>query len=125
MAAERMQVFKCNHCGLMVEVMDNGMNPVCCGENMVLQKENTVDAAKEKHVPVLEDNGTTINVKVGSVAHPMADDHYIEWIEVINGDYVNRKYLKPGDKPEAPFYLHNQPGIVIRAYCNKHGLWKA
>ena len=77
------------------------MNPVCCGENMVLQKENTVDAAKEKHVPVLEDNGTTIKVKVGSVDHPMIEDHYIEWIEVINGDYVNRKYLKPGDRPEA------------------------
>ena len=125
MAAKKMEVYKCNHCGLMVEVMSRGAHPVCCGENMMKLEENTVDAAKEKHVPVLEDNGTTINIKVGEVAHPMAEDHYIQWVEVINGDYINRKYLKPGDKPEAPFYVHKQPGTIIRAYCNKHGLWKA
>jgi superoxide reductase len=92
---------------------------------MVLQKENTVDASKEKHIPVLEDNGSSLKVKVGSVSHPMDPDHYIEWIEVVNKDYVNTKYLKPGNKPEADFYVHKQPGLIVREYCSKHGLWKA
>ena len=77
-----------------------------------------------KHIPVLEEQGSGILVKVGSVPHPMEADHYIEWIEVINGSYVNRCHLKPGDAPQAAFYVPQQPGLEIRAYCNKHGLWK-
>ncbi len=124
MSAKQLQVFKCNHCGLVVEVMAEGASPFCCGEAMQLLKENTVDASKEKHVPVLEAQRDGILVKVGSMPHPMEPDHYIEWIEVINGNYVNRYHLKPGDLPQAAFYVPAQPGLVVRAYCNKHGLWK-
>lgn len=124
MGAKVSQVFKCAHCGLIVEVVGNGMVPSCCGEPMGLLTENTVDAAKEKHVPVVEKKETGILVKVGAMPHPMEPDHYIEWIEVINGNYINRYRLKPGDAPQAAFYVPMQPGLVVRAYCNKHGLWK-
>jgi superoxide reductase len=86
--------------------------------------ENTTDAAQEKHVPVLEKSGAGFTVKVGSVAHPMADDHYIEWIE-LNGDgRTCRKYLKPGETPEASFDVKADKAGA-RAYCNLHGFWKA
>ena len=118
---ELLSVYKCAKCGNMVEVLHVGGGPLsCCGEPMQLLKENTTDAAKEKHVPVAEG----INVKVGSVAHPMEADHYIEWIEVINGERVCRCFLKPGEKPEAAFDSA-EPGATAREYCNKHGLWKA
>ena len=122
----RNEVFKCNLCGQIIEVMHGAAGTLyCCKQEMVLIKENTVEASTEKHVPVLVDEGTHIKIKVGAVAHPMDIDHFIEWIEIINGDYVNRMYLKPGFRPEANFYVHKQPGLTIRAYCNKHGLWKA
>jgi superoxide reductase len=99
---------------------------VCCGQDMVLQTENTKDAALEKHVPVIERDGDMVTVKVGSVAHPMEEKHYIEWIELQVGDTVLTKMLKPGDTPEATFCLCNLSGpIVAREYCNIHGLWKA
>ncbi|MDD3153237.1 MAG: desulfoferrodoxin [Victivallaceae bacterium] len=121
----RKEIFRCSHCGLVVEIMHPGAHPVCCGEPMTPMKENTVDAAKEKHVPVGElYEGKTTLVKVGAVPHPMTGEHFIEWIEVNNGDYVNRKYLKPGDKPEAHFYVPYSEKLEIRAYCNLHGLWK-
>ncbi len=91
---------------------------------MNLLNENSVDAATEKHVPVIEKTADGIRVIVGSTAHPMEDDHYIEWIEVINGDYINRKYLEPGDKPEAEFYIQYSDSLIAREYCNKHGHWK-
>ena len=118
---ELLSVYKCAKCGNMVEVLHVGGGPLtCCGEPMQLLKENTTDAATEKHVPAIEGN----NVKVGSVAHPMEADHYIEWIEVINGERVCRCFLKPGEKPEAAFDSA-EPGATAREYCNKHGLWKA
>lgn len=120
---EKLSVFKCAKCGNIVEVMHvGGGQLVCCGEPMKQLKENTTDAATEKHVPVLD--GKT--VKVGSVAHPMAEDHYIEWIEVIRngGERVARCFLKPGEEPSAEFKCA-EPGVVMREYCNKHGLWKA
>ena len=91
---------------------------------MRLQKENSVDAAMEKHVPVVEALENGILVKVGEVAHPMTEEHHIEWIEVINGSYVNRCHLKPGDPPQAAFYVPLSPKLVIRESCNLHGLWK-
>ena len=91
---------------------------------MKLQEEKTADSKTEKHVPIIEATPNGVKVTVGSVPHPMVDDHYIEWIEVANGPYVNRKYLKPGDKPEAEFYVKLQPGLIVREFCNKHGLWK-
>ena len=98
--------------------------PVCCGEHMKLQRENSVDAAREKHVPVVEAVDGGILVRVGETAHPMSEEHYIEWIEVLNGAYVNRCHLKPGDLPQAVFYVPLSPKLVIRESCNIHGLWK-
>ena len=120
---ERLSVYKCAKCGNIVEVMHVGGGTLsCCGEPMKQLKENTTDAATEKHVPVLEGK----HVKVGSVAHPMAEDHYIEWVEVIrqNGERVARCFLKPGEEPGAEFKCA-EPGVIMREYCNKHGLWKA
>ncbi len=118
---EKLNVFKCAKCGNIVEVMHVGGGELtCCGEPMKQLRENTTDAAQEKHVPVF-DGG---KVKVGSVAHPMQDDHFIEWVEVINGNKVCRKFLKPGEAPEAEFACA-KPGATMREFCNKHGLWKA
>lgn len=91
---------------------------------MTLMTENTVDAAKEKHVPVIEKTPEGIKVKVGSVAHPMEEKHYIEWIELVVGDEAYRHFLKPGDAPEALFKIDAWP-VSAREYCNLHGLWKA
>ena len=123
---EKLQVYKCANSGLVVEVLSEGCESLqCCGEDAVLMKENSTDAAQEKHVPVLEANGGGIKVKVGSVAHPMTEEHYIQWIEVINGSWVNRKHLNPGDEPEAEFYVPKSDNLIVRAYCNLHGLWRA
>jgi len=122
---ERLQVYKCELCGNIVEVLHEGKGAlVCCGQPMKLLKENTVDAALEKHVPVVEKTGDGIKVKVGSVAHPMEEKHYIEWIEIIADGAAYRKFLKPGDKPEALFEIKAEK-IEAREYCNLHGLWKS
>lgn len=122
--AQRMEVYKCNACGNIVEVLHGGGGElVCCGEAMVLLKENTVDAATEKHVPVVEKVPGGFKVKVGDVAHPMEDKHFIEWIELIVGDKVYREYLNPGDTPEATFQV-DADQAAAREYCNLHGLWK-
>ena len=125
MATQRQQVYKCEACGMIVEVLDGGAGElVCCGKPMQLLTENTVDAAKEKHVPVVEAADGGVKVKVGSAAHPMEEKHYIEWIEVIADGRVYRQFLKPGDAPEA-FFPVEAAGVVAREYCNLHGLWKA
>jgi superoxide reductase len=85
--------------------------------------ENTVDAAKEKHVPVIEKVDGGVKVKVGDVAHPMEEKHYIEWIEIIAGDKAERQFLNPGDAPEAEFKVASE-NVTAREYCNLHGLWK-
>lgn len=122
--AERLQVFKCEKCGNIVEVLHGGPGAlVCCGETMVRYEENAVDAAVEKHVPVIEKVDGGFKVKVGSVAHPMADDHYIEWIEVIADGKVYREFLTPGGEPEAVFAIEADE-VTAREYCNLHGLWK-
>jgi len=123
--AQRNEVYKCDACGNIVEVLHAGEGElVCCGQPMVLQTENTVDAAKEKHVPVIEKTGDGVLVKVGEVAHPMTDDHYIEWIEIIADGKTYRQFLNPGDTPEASFAV-SAASITARGYCNLHGLWKA
>jgi len=123
--AERMEIYKCEICGNIVEVLHGGKGAlVCCGEDMVLQVENTVDAAVEKHVPVVEVLEDGVLVKVGEVAHPMQDDHYIEWVQIIIGDRCSRIFLKPGMAPEGKFTPPKE-GIAAREYCNLHGLWKS
>ena len=123
--AEKLQVYKCEACGNIVEVLHGGGGElVCCGDPMVLFVENTVDAAKEKHVPVVEKADQGIKVKVGSVPHPMEEKHYIEWVEVITDGKICREFLKPGDAPEALFNLQDE-NVTAREYCSIHGLWKA
>jgi superoxide reductase len=123
--AEHLEVYKCDLCGNIVEVLHGGAGElVCCGEAMKLFVENTVDAAKEKHVPVIEKTAEGFKVKVGDVAHPMEAKHYIEWIEVIAGGKSYRQFLKPGEAPEATFCVDDDK-ITAREYCNLHGLWKA
>ena len=122
--AERLQVYKCEACGNIVLVMHGGEGElVCCGQAMKLLKENTVDAAKEKHVPVVEKTADGYTVKVGAVAHPMEEKHYIEWIELLAGGKSYVEFLKPGDAPEATFKV-DADRVTPRAYCNLHGLWK-
>ena len=122
--AERLEVYKCDACGNIVEVLHGGDGElVCCGEAMKLLVENTVDAAKEKHVPVIEQVEGGVKVKVGDVAHPMEEKHYIEWIEIIDGDKADRQFLNPGEAPEAIFKT-TSANVTAREYCNLHGLWK-
>jgi len=121
---ERLQVYKCEVCGNIVEVLHEGAGElVCCGEPMKLLVEGAVDAAKEKHVPVIEKTVGGIRVKVGSAPHPMEEKHYIEWIEVIADGKAYRQFLKPGAAPEATFAIDAQK-VTAREYCNIHGLWK-
>jgi len=121
---KQLQVYKCEVCGAMVEVLKGGGGQlVCCGKPMTLLEENTTDAATEKHVPVVEKTASGIKVTVGSVAHPMQADHYIQWIEAVAGDKVYRVFLKPGGSPEAEFPV-SEEGTTVREYCNLHGLWK-
>jgi len=120
-----LEVYKCVHCGNIVEVMHGGGSDlVCCGEPMKFMKEGTSDGAKEKHVPVIEKTATGYKVKVGSVAHPMEETHWIEWIELIADGRSYTKFLKPGDAPEAEFCIQATE-VSAREYCNLHGHWKA
>ena len=118
-------MYKCGVCGNIIEVLVGGKGELaCCNAPMALLKENTVDAALEKHVPVIEKGPDGIKVKVGSVAHPMEEKHYIEWIEVIADGKAYRQFLAPGQAPEAVFPIE-AASITAREYCNLHGLWKS
>jgi len=120
-----LQVYKCVLCGNIVEVLHAGEGAlVCCGQPMNLITENTVDASKEKHVPVIEKQAAGYLVKIGSIPHPMEEKHFIEWVELTADGVVHRKMLKPGDKPEA-FFAVAAAVVSAREYCNLHGLWKA
>lgn len=122
--AKKLEIYKCAVCGNIVEVLHGGDGElVCCGEPMKLLKENTTDAAKEKHVPVIEKIDGGYKVKVGSVPHPMEAKHYIEWIELLADGKAYRQFLDPGMPPEATFLI--KAGTVsAREHCNLHGLWK-
>ncbi len=121
---KRLEIYKCDLCGNMVEMIHSGKGGlVCCGQPMQLMAENSVDAAKEKHVPVIEKVDNGYKVTVGSVPHPMEDKHYIEWIELIAGDRAYRQFLNPGDAPEA-FFCVEADSVTAREYCNLHGVWK-
>ncbi len=121
------EVYKCQICGNIVEVIHDSIGSLaCCGQPMLLLKENTVDASLEKHVPVIEETEEGILVKIGSISHPMEEKHYIEFIEVITKDNKNdKKFLKPGDESQAEFCIPIESVLNAREYCNLHGLWKS
>ena len=122
--AEKLEVYKCEACGNIVEVLHGGAGElVCCGAPMKLMTENTTDAAKEKHVPAVEAVPGGFKVQVGSVAHPMEEKHYIEWVELIADGKAYRQFLKPGQPPVATFMIDAKQ-VAAREYCNLHGLWK-
>jgi len=117
--------FICRHCGNLVGMIADAKVPMqCCGEKMEELIPNTVDAAKEKHVPEVSVNGDTVEVNVGSVDHPMLDEHYIQFIYLQTEHGGQRKGLNPGDKPHAVFRLQDDKAVAVYEYCNLHGLWK-
>lgn len=118
------QFYICRACGNIVNMIhDSGAPLNCCGQNMQPLVPNTVDASGEKHLPVVNIEGDTVNVKVGVVAHPMLPEHYIEWIYVQTANGGQYKELKPGDEPRACFTLCGDKVVAVYAYCNIHGLW--
>jgi superoxide reductase len=122
---QKKEIYKCNFCGNIVEVFHSGVGElVCCGQPMEKMSEKSQEEGlTEKHLPVVGSNGQKITVKIGSVAHPMVVEHFIEWIEIETADECLRKFLKPGDAPEVEFKL-SATDFQVRAYCNIHGLWK-
>lgn len=123
--AAQLDIFKCDKCGNIVELLHAGGGALfCCNAPMELLVENTVDAAKEKHVPVIEKTADGYLVKVGSVDHPMTKDHLIMWIELIADGVVHRKFLTPGQAPRA-FFDVKADQVTAREYCNLHGVWRA
>ena len=124
MATQRLQIYRCEVCGNIVEVVHAAAGTlVCCGQPMKLLKEGETDAATEKHVPVIEKIDGGFKVKVGDVAHPMEEKHYIEWIELIADGRSYRQFLQPGETPEATFMITAE-NVSAREYCNLHGLWR-
>ena len=125
MATKRLEIYKCTICGNIVEVIHEGEGElVCCGQPMNHLVENSVDAAKEKHVPVVEKAAGGYKVTVGSVPHPMEEKHFIEWVELIADGKAYRQFLSPGGAPEA-FFAVEGDDISVREHCNLHGLWKS
>jgi superoxide reductase len=121
----KLQIYKCEICGNIVEVLHEGQGElVCCGKPMKLLVENTTDASREKHVPVIEKTATGVKVKVGSAPHPMEEKHYIEWVQIMADGKSYRQFLSPGQAPEAMFDV-TAAAVSAREYCNIHGLWKA
>ncbi|MCF6179006.1 MAG: desulfoferrodoxin [Geopsychrobacter sp.] len=124
--AKQLEIYKCPICGNLVEVLHGAAGAlVCCGQEMDLLTENTTDAATEKHVPVISVSGNTVKVQVGSVPHPMQDDHYIEWIELIADGKSYTQFLQPGEAAEATFEVAGASNLSVREYCNLHGHWSA
>ena len=123
--AKQYEIYKCEICGNIVEVLHGGVGTlVCCGADMKLYQENTTDAATEKHVPVAEKTDKGIIVKVGEIPHPMESAHYIEWVQLITESDSCKKYFHPGEAPEVVFPT-KADRFTVRAFCNIHGLWKA
>ena len=123
--AELNQIYKCEKCGNIIEVAHGGKGQlVCCDQPMDLLIEKTDDEGKEKHVPIINNNDEMLAVKVGSVTHPMKEEHHIEWIELLAENKICRKYLSPGDEPIVKF-KSSSDSYTVRAYCNIHLLWKS
>lgn len=120
-----LKFYICRHCGNLVEMVHTGGGQlVCCGDPMEELKANTVDASQEKHVPVVTVEGDTVKVAVGAVAHPMLEEHFIQWIYLKTEHGALRHELKPGEAPEATFCLNGEKALAAYEYCNLHGLWK-
>ncbi len=125
MVKDKGEIYKCEICGNIIDVLHPGGGElVCCGQPMNRMKENFEDAGQEKHVPVIQKTKDGVKVTIGSVSHPMEAEHYIEWIEVIADGKSYKKFLEPGAMPEAEFCIKAE-NISAREYCNQHGLWKA
>jgi len=123
---KRMQVYKCEVCGNIVELLHEGKGElVCCGQPMKLMEEKVQEEGKEKHLPVIEATNLGAKVKVGSVPHPMEEKHYIEWVEIEVDNRIYRKFLLPGDSPEVEFPIKKKKIKSVREYCNIHGLWRS
>jgi len=123
--ANRAEVYVCELCGNIVEVLEGADGTlVCCGQDMNLQQGNSTDAAHEKHVPVVSMDDTLATVRVGSVLHPMESQHHIDWIELQQDNMIQRIFCKPGETPQAVFIIEAGVPVAVRAYCNLHGLWK-
>lgn len=121
----KLEIYKCEICGNIVEMLHTGKGQlVCCNKPMKLFEEKTEDTGKEKHVPVIEKTDRGVKIKTGSIPHPMEENHYIEWIEIVADGRSYTKFLNPGDKTEAEFEIKAEK-IEVRAYCNVHGLWKS
>ncbi|MBQ3062368.1 MAG: desulfoferrodoxin [Clostridia bacterium] len=115
----------CERCGNIVEMVnDSGVNPFCCGQKMNELVPNTVEASGEKHVPAVTVNENIVEVNVGSVDHPMIDVHWIEWVQLVTENGIQRKVLNPGEAPHVTFILNGEKPVAVYAYCNLHGLWK-
>jgi len=120
----RLQIYKCEICGNIVEVLHPGQGRlVCCGQPMTLMKEKTQEEGQEKHLPVVDLKDKGVGIKVGEVPHPMEEAHHIEWIQFIAGNTIWRQFLNPGEAPEVFFTVPTAQGTA-REYCNIHGLWK-
>lgn len=124
--AKKLGIYKCNVCGNIVELLVvGGGELVCCGQPMELLEEKTADSSLEKHVPFIQETETGYLVKIGEkVDHPMTEEHYIQFIELIVGEKVYRKHLNPGEKPQAEFIVEKADNVYAREHCNLHGLWK-
>ena len=122
-----MKFLLCEHCGNLVGmVRESGVPMMCCGQKMTELVPGTSDGAAEKHVPSYEVDGYLVNVTVGSVEHPMTEEHYIEWVAIETEKGAQRKTLKPGDKPSLVFALSDDDKLdAVYAYCNLHGLWES
>ena len=118
--------YVCETCGNLIGMIHaSGVNVVCCGKKMTELEAGVVEASKEKHIPVATVNGNTVEVVIGSVAHPMAEEHFIGWVYLETDKGGQRKVLNPGDEPKVTFALANEKPVAVYAYCNLHGLWKA
>lgn len=122
---KEVKFYRCKHCGNIIEkIIDSGVSVICCGEEMTELVPNTTDAATEKHVPAVVVDGSKVTVQVGSVAHPMTEEHYIQWICLVTSKGIQRVNLSSTDKPEAVFFIGEEKPVAVYEYCNLHGLWK-
>ncbi len=122
-----MKFYKCSHCGNIITFLeDKGVPVICCGEKMMELTANTSDGATEKHVPVYSIDGTIVNVSIGSAAHPMLAEHYIQWVVLLTKQGSQVKYLSPGSEPKVTFSITEDDEVeAVYEYCNLHGLWLA